>query len=246
MLILGDLCTRRCGFCNVKGGRPRGEVDPGEPERLAAAALRMGLKHIVVTSVDRDDLPDGGAAHFASCVEALRRAMPALRIELLTPDFRRCQKQALATLAPHAPLIWGHNVETVPRLYRIVRPGSDYAESLDLLRRAAALPGVIAKSSIMLGLGETRDEVLAVFDDLASAGVRRLTVGQYLRPSEKQLPVVEYITPRAFAELGEQARSRGIEWVIAAPFARSSYRAEIEDPAREPFSFAIPPSETPS
>jgi lipoic acid synthetase len=226
-LILGDSCTRRCGFCSVKPGRPRGVLDPDEPRRLAEAVEHLGLKYVVVTSVDRDDLDDRGAAHWAECLRALRRRMPDVQIEVLTPDFRRAQTVALETLASLAPFVWGHNVETVPRLYRTVRPGSDYQESLELLLRAGNLPGVTTKSSLMLGLGEHTGEVLGVLDDLAAAGVERLTIGQYLRPTPNQLPVVEFIHPRMFAWLADEARARGIPWVIASPFARSSYHAEM-------------------
>jgi lipoic acid synthetase len=228
-LILGDRCTRRCGFCNVKSGRPKGFLDPSEPRRLADAVAAMGLQYAVVTSVDRDDLPDKGVAHWAACIRALRERLPELQIEILTPDFRRAQDEALATLAGLAPLVWGHNVETVPRLYRTVRPGSDYRESLDLLRQAARLPGIVAKSSIMLGLGENNGEVLSALDDLAAAGVQRLTIGQYLRPSRRQLPVLDFVHPRVFVWLAGEARARGIRWVIAAPFARSSYHAEFDE-----------------
>ncbi|MEN6625696.1 MAG: lipoyl synthase [Candidatus Sumerlaeia bacterium] len=227
-LILGDQCTRRCGFCSVKGGRPSGFVDENEPARLAEAVERMGLKHVVITSVTRDDLEDGGATQFARCIEALRARIPRITVEILTPDFRRCRDQAVEILLPQAPFVWGHNVETVPSLYLSVRAGSRYEDSLELLRRAAAAPGIVAKSSIMLGLGETREEVLNVIDDLVSAGVRRMTIGQYLRPSAEQLDVVEFVTPETFSELGAEARRRGIPWVISTPFARSSYHAELE------------------
>jgi lipoic acid synthetase len=225
-LILGELCTRRCGFCSVQGGKPRGIVDAGEPERLADAVEMMGLKYVVITSVDRDDLDDRGAGHFARCIEAMRRRIPGIEIELLTPDFRRRQEQALEILLPYAPFVWGHNVETVPRLYRTVRPGSEYRDSLSLLRGAGSREGIVTKSSMMLGLGERREEILAVMDDLLEAGVRRLTLGQYLRPTPNQLEVVEYIHPDVFAELGQVARAKGFKWVISAPFARSSYHAE--------------------
>lgn len=230
-MILGALCTRRCGFCSVPGGRPRGEVDADEPRRLADAISKMRLDYVVLTSVDRDDLPDRGAGHFVECIAAIRAKSPAIEIELLTPDFRGRQAGALDRLLPSAPFIWGHNVETVPRLYRPVRPGSVYADSLDLLRRAASAPGIVAKSSLMLGLGETRDEVLAVLDDLRAAGVDRLTIGQYLRPSPGQLDVLEYIHPDRFDEFADDAWSRGFRWVISAPFARSSYHAELRAPA---------------
>jgi lipoic acid synthetase len=239
-MILGDLCTRRCGFCSVKGGRPRGELDRDEAERLARAIEMMGLKYVVITSVDRDDLADKGAAHFAECMMAIRRRVPGIEIELLTPDFRGKAAQALETLLPHAPFVWGHNVETVPRLYRSVRPGSIYQDSLALLRHAASHPGIIAKSSLMLGLGERREEILAVMDDLREAGVERITIGQYLRPTPQNLDVVEYIHPTIFDELAHEAWARGFKWVVSAPFARSSYHAELreagppENPAANP------------
>lgn len=229
-LILGDQCTRRCGFCSVKAGRPAGAVDSNEPGRLAEAVARMGLKHVVITSVTRDDLPDAGAEQFAGCIAALRARVPGVTVEILTPDFRRCRDEALAILLPRAPFVWGHNVETVPRLYQTVRPGSRYDDTLELLRRAAASEGIIAKSSIMLGLGETREEVIAVIDDLVKAGVKRMTIGQYLRPSPNQLDVVDFITPEVFSELGAEARRRGMPWVISTPFARSSYHAECSSP----------------
>lgn len=228
-LILGDACTRRCGFCAVKDGVPRGALDRGEPERLAAAVERMQLKYVVVTSVDRDDLPDRGAGHFVECIRAIRARTPHVSIELLTPDFRRRQDEAIAAIAPHAPLVWGHNLETVPALYRTVRPGSSYAESLDLLRRVARAPGVIAKSSLMLGLGETHEQVLHVVRDLVAAGVRRMTLGQYLRPTPKQLPVQRYVPPEEFAQLAREARELGMTWIISTPFARSSYFAELPE-----------------
>lgn len=225
-MILGDQCTRRCGFCSVTGGKPRGFVDADEPRRLADAVEIMHMRYVVITSVDRDDLPDKGAAHFAACMTELRRRIAGVELELLTPDFRHKQAIALETLVPLAPFVWGHNVETVPRLYRTVRPGSEYADSLALLRGAAAAPGIVAKSSLMLGLGETRDEILAVMDDLREAGVARITLGQYLQPTANQLEVVEYIHPDVFADLGAEARARGFRWVVSEPFARSSYHAE--------------------
>lgn len=230
-MILGALCTRRCGFCSVPGGMPRGELDRDEPRRLADAVAKMGLDYVVLTSVDRDDLPDKGAQHFVDCIRALRERSPGIEIELLTPDFRGKPAEALEKLLPEAPFIWGHNVETVPRLYRPVRPGSIYEDSLELLRRASAAESMTTKSSIMLGLGETRDEVLGVLDDLRDAGVERVTIGQYLRPSAQQLTVEEYVHPDAFDELADEAWKRGFRWVISAPFARSSYHAELRPPA---------------
>jgi lipoic acid synthetase len=225
-LILGDVCTRRCGFCSVLSGKPPSLPDPSEPARVAEAARSMGLKYVVVTSVDRDDLPDGGAEHFRQTIDALREAIPGVGIELLTPDFRRVAHQALEILADRAPFVWGHNVETVPRLYRQVRPGSEYAGSLDLLRRAAQLSGVEAKSAIMLGLGESDDEIREVLRDLREAGVQRVSIGQYLRPTAEQLPVLEYVTPEKFAQWEAEARALGFGWAKAGPFVRSSYHAE--------------------
>lgn len=235
-MILGDECTRRCGFCSVKDGTPRGRLDAGEPERLAQAIATMGLNYAVITSVDRDDLPDRGAAHFVNCIRAIRRRSPGIAIELLTPDFRGEQDSALQTIGPlaaEAPLVWGHNVETIPRLYRSVRPGSTYKDSLALLRRAGGLPGVTTKSSIMLGLGETRAEVLAVLDDLVAARVTRMTIGQYLRPSPRQMDVYEFVHPEVFKDLAREAQARGIKWIISAPFARSSYHAELPEATPE-------------
>jgi lipoic acid synthetase len=225
VMILGDVCTRACAFCNVKTGRPRG-VDAGEPERLAAAARDLGLRHVVITSVDRDDLPDGGAGQFVRCVAALRAGSPGTTVEVLTPDFRHKQGAAEAVAAAH-PDVFNHNVETVPRLYRRVRPGASYRHSLALLRRVKELsPGLFTKSGIMVGLGETRDEVLGVMDDLRAAGVDFLTIGQYLRPSPRHAVVERYWTPEEFAELACEARARGFLLVSSSPLTRSSYHAD--------------------
>ena len=233
-MLLGDVCTRACGFCAVKTGRPIW-ADRDEPRRVAAAAVKMGLAFVVLTSVNRDDLPDGGAGCFAEALEQLRRARPDMGVEFLTPDFRNCQRQAAdrfaASLAglPEAArrdLVWGHNVETVPRLYREARKGAQYQRSLDLLKLAAGQTGVEAKSSLMLGLGETRDEVLAVLADLRRAGVARLSLGQYLRPSLDNLPVTRYVHPDEFADYETEARRMGFTWVKAGPLVRSSYYAE--------------------
>ncbi len=238
-MLLGDTCTRACGFCAVKTGRP-GTVDTDEPQRVAEAVARMGLDYVVLTSVNRDDLPDGGAGIFAETVAALRRRQPGIGIELLTPDFHRRQPEAVAIIyerlqqvpAPgrEVQLVWGHNVETVPELYRTVRKGSDYERSLDLLARVAALPGVEAKSALMLGLGERREAVLAVLADLRAAGVQRLALGQYLRPSRHHLPVRRYLAPAEFEGLAEAAREMGFTWVKAGPMVRSSYHAEESQP----------------
>lgn len=225
-MLLGDTCTRACGFCAVKTGKPATPPDPEEARRVADAVRGMDLRYVVLTSVNRDDQPDGGAGVFAETARLLRAQNPAIGIEVLTPDFRHCQAEALARIAVHAPLVWGHNVETVPRLYKSVRPGADYARSLRLLRAAAALPGVEAKSALMLGLGETTAEVLEVLRDLRAAGVRRLALGQYLRPSMLHLPVRAYVEPAQFARLEEAARAMGFSWVKAGPLVRSSYHAE--------------------
>lgn len=238
-LLLGDTCTRACGFCAVKTGRP-GTVDGNEPARVAAAVAKLGLKFVVLTSVNRDDLPDGGAAVFAATLEALRRQGPQSGVEFLTPDFRNCQdnalelvKQTLAALPAGArrDLVWGHNVETVPRLYRLARKGSVYERSLGLLEAAARLPGVEAKSALMLGLGETREEVLAVLRDLRDRGVSRVSLGQYLRPSLQNLPVQHYLHPDEFAAYEQDARALGFSWVKAGPMVRSSYYAEEQQSA---------------
>ncbi len=227
-MLLGEVCTRACGFCAVKTGKPGTSPDLNEAERVAEAAIEMGLAYVVLTSVNRDDLPDGGAGVFAATVRSLRARQPDIGVELLTPDFRRHQSEAVAQLAPAAPLVWGHNVETVPRLYKPVRPGSSYQRSLGLLRNVAQLAQVEAKSSLMLGLGESEDEVLAVMDDLREVGVTRLALGQYLRPARDKLPVQAYIHPERFQALEEAARQRGFTWVKAGPLVRSSYHAEEE------------------
>lgn len=234
-MLLGDTCTRACGFCAVRTGKPDWH-DAEEPQRLAAAVAGMQLDYVVLTSVNRDDLADGGAGVYADSILALRKAQPAIGLELLTPDFYRCQEQAVARIdatlrqAPHAGprplLVWGHNVETVPRLYRTVRKGSDYRRSLDLLARTASLPEVEAKSALMLGLGESRAEVLEVLRDLRAAGVQRLALGQYLRPSRYHLPVRRYLEPAEFEAWAATARGLGFSWVKAGPMVRSSYHAE--------------------
>ena len=233
-MLLGDTCTRACGFCAVKTGRPTW-LDSDEPQRVADAVINMGLDYIVLTSVNRDELPDGGAGIFAETLRLLRQAKPSIGIEFLTPDFRNCQdialKQMQDTLAQlpdstRRDLVWGHNVETVPRLYRTARKGSQYQRSLDLLAQAAQLTGVEAKSALMLGLGETKEEVLAVLADLRAAGVDRVSLGQYLRPSLDNLPVERYVHPDEFAEYEQLAREMGFTWVKAGPMVRSSYFAE--------------------
>lgn len=227
-MLLGDICTRACGFCAVNTGQPAG-VDFDEPRRVVEAVQGMGLDYVVLTSVNRDELADGGIGLYAATLSGLRQALPQLGIEVLTPDFRNCQEEAvtLITEAMHGGrLVWGHNVETVPSLYKTVRKGSKYERSLRLLERAAAMPQVEAKSALMLGLGEDFDEVLAVMRDLRRAGVRRLALGQYLRPTKYHLPVLEYIEPATFAAYEQEALGMGFSWVKAGAMVRSSYHAE--------------------
>jgi lipoic acid synthetase len=225
VMILGDTCTRACAFCNVKTGVP-GRVDPDEPAHLAEAVAELALRHVVVTSVDRDDLPDGGAGQFVRCIEALRAGTPETTIEVLTPDFRR-KEGALEAVADAAPDVYNHNVETVPRLYRRVRPGASFEHSVALLRRAKErAPGVFTKSGLMVGLGEERDEVCAVLDDLRAADVDFVTLGQYLRPSPRHAEVSRYWTPEEFEALRQEALARGFLMVSASPMTRSSYHAD--------------------
>jgi lipoic acid synthetase len=221
-LILGGVCTRRCRFCAVPKGQPAA-VDPGEPARVAQAAGILGLRHIVVTSVTRDDLSDGGAGHFAAVIHALRAACPAAAVEVLTPDFAGRQADLAVVLAAR-PDIFNHNIETIPRLYPVVRPGADYRRSLALLA-AAARAGFRVKSGLMAGLGESEHEVLAVLGDLARAGVRAVTLGQYLRPSPEHIPVAAYIHPDQFLRYEQAARRLGFEHIAAGPLVRSSYHA---------------------
>ena len=228
IMLLGDTCTRACAFCAVKTGRPAG-LDTDEPARVVAAVQQMGLAYLVITSVNRDELPDGGARIYAETLAGLRAALPNLGLEVLTPDFRQDQSgavQALGAAIGDGPLVWGHNVETVPRLYREARKGSRYDRSLALLALAAARPGVETKSALMLGLGEQEAEVLAVLQDLRSAGVQRIALGQYLRPTRHHLPVRAYITPQQFDSYAEAAREMGFAWVKAGAMVRSSYHAE--------------------
>ncbi len=235
-MLLGDTCTRACGFCAVKTGRPTW-FDADEPRRVADAVDAMGLRYVVLTSVNRDDLDDGGAGIFAATLQVLRARHPDIGVEFLTPDFQHKQGEALAIIGqaldaatPHVEgrtrLVWGHNVETVPRLYRTARKGARYETSLDMLARAARVPGVEAKSAIMLGLGETRDEVMQVLRDLRACNVARVSLGQYLQPARDNLPVADYIHPDVFAEYEAAARALGFAWVKAGPLVRSSYHAE--------------------
>ncbi len=223
-MLMGDTCTRNCGYCAVKHGRPA-PLDPFEPARVAEAAARLGLGHVVVTSVDRDDLADGGAAHFAATAVALKERLPECRVEVLTPDFKGDLGALAAVVA--APIdIFNHNTETVPRLYRRARPGGRYERTLRLLCEAKERrPSVLTKTGLMLGLGEERDEVIAVFDDLATVRCDILTLGQYLQPSKRHLPIERYVHPDEFAELRELALARGFRHVEAGPLVRSSYHA---------------------
>ncbi len=223
-LILGDICTRNCGFCNVTTGRPTG-LDLEEPERLARAVQKIGLRHIVITSVTRDDVPDGGAQVYAETIAKLRDYVPGCGIEVLVPDFLG-NWDALATVMAARPDILNHNMETVPRLYRRVRPKAIYEQSLELLGRAKALaPGVVTKSGLMAGLGETRDELLHTFARLREQDVDVLTIGQYLRPTMRHLPVERYVPPAEFAELKTSALAMGFGHVESGPLVRSSYHA---------------------
>jgi lipoic acid synthetase len=225
-MIMGDLCTRRCPFCDVAHGRPL-PLDTEEPLRLAQMIAAMELRYVVITSVDRDDLRDGGAGHFAECIEQVRKHAPGIQIEILVPDFRGRLDLALEKLRPVQPDVFNHNLETVPRLYPYARPGADYRWSLTLLARYRQQhPEVPTKSGLMLGLGETFEEVIQVMADLRSHGCEMLTVGQYLQPSRHHLPVVRYVEPREFAELAVQARALGFLKVASGPLVRSSYHAD--------------------
>ena len=227
-MLLGDTCTRACGFCAVKTGRPEG-LDRDEPRRVAEAVQQLGLDYVVLTSVNRDDLPDGGAGIFADTLRELRARLPQLGLEILTPDFREVQKQAMDAIASAIDgtrLVFGHNVETVPSLYRTVRKGAKYDRSLKLLECAAARPNMEAKSSLMLGLGESFEEVLQVLRDLRAVGVTRLALGQYLRPTRYHLPVKEYLHPDTFARYEAEAREFGFTWIKSGAMVRSSYHAE--------------------
>jgi lipoic acid synthetase len=229
-MILGDTCTRACAFCNVRTGMP-GAVDAGEPERLAEAVAAMRLEHVVVTSVDRDDLDDGGARHFADCIAAIRRRSPATTVEVLTPDFLR-KDGAIETVVEARPDVFNHNLETVPSLYPTVRPGARYFHSVRLLQRVKELdPLTFTKSGLMVGLGETRQELLQVMDDLRTAEVDFLTMGQYLQPSRKHHPVREFVAPETFKSYETIAYAKGFLLVSASPLTRSSHHAG-EDFAR--------------
>jgi lipoyl synthase len=225
-MILGDLCTRRCPFCDVAHGRPQ-NPDPHEPQHLAETIRQLNLNYVVITSVNRDDLPDGGAGHFARCIKAIRNTSPNTRIEILTPDFRGRQTVALGLLTSALPDIFNHNLETVPRLYKAARPGADYQTSLSLLRAfKSSHPKIPTKSGLMLGLGEKMDEIVSVLSDLRAHGCEMLTLGQYLQPSRDHLPVVRYATPHEFEELSVIGKQLGFSSVASAPMVRSSYHAD--------------------
>ncbi|HRE13054.1 MAG TPA: lipoyl synthase [Usitatibacteraceae bacterium] len=225
-MIMGEYCTRRCPFCDVAHGRP-GPLDEAEPAKLAEAVAAMGLSYVVVTSVDRDDLRDGGAAHFAACIRAIRAASPRTKIEILTPDFRGRLAKALDILAADPPDVMNHNLETVPRLYAQARPGSDYAHSLKLLADfKAARPGVPTKSGLMVGLGETDEEILAVMRDLRAHAVDMLTIGQYLQPSKSHLAVTRFVHPDTFRMYEAEAAAMGFANAACGPMVRSSYHAD--------------------
>lgn len=234
-LIMGDVCTRGCRFCAVGSGDPA-PLDPDEPRRVAEAAAEMGLKHVVITTVTRDDVLDGGAAHFVAVIEAVRAALPKAAVEVLTSDFGG-RLESVDTVVSARPDVFNHNLETVPRLYESVRPGADYRRSLSVLARASeAAPEIPTKSGLMLGLGETVPEVHDVMRDLLEAGVTMLTLGQYLRPSKDHLPIAEYVTPEVFAQLETDAKAMGFSAVASAPYVRSSYHAgelaESAEPVR--------------
>ncbi len=227
-MIMGDLCTRRCPFCDVAHGKPQ-PLDQDEPRHLAETVSALKLKYVVITSVDRDDLRDGGAGHFAACIQALRQHTPATKIEILVPDFRGRLKKAVDILAENPCDVFNHNLETVPSLYRKARPGADYHNSLQLLEQyKQAQPDMPTKSGLMLGLGEESDEVEQVLQDLLDHGCSMLTLGQYLQPSKDHLPVERYLTPDEFDQYAEIAKSLGFKQVASAPLVRSSYHADLQ------------------
>ena len=227
MMIMGDTCTRACAFCNVKTGLP-GALDADEPENVGRAVAKLGLRHVVVTSVDRDDLADGGAGHFAATIRAIRALSPGTTVEVLTPDFLR-KPGGIETVAAARPDVFNHNVETVPRLYPSIRPGARYFQSLRLLDRVKQLdPSIFTKSGLMVGLGETRAEIMQVMDDFRVADVDFLTIGQYLQPTVKHAAVAEFVTPEQFEDYARIARAKGFLLVSATPLTRSSYHADAD------------------
>jgi len=225
-MIMGDICTRRCPFCDVSHGKPK-PLDANEPEKLGLTIKDMKLRYVVITSVDRDDLRDGGAEHFAQCIESVRKHNPNIQIEVLVPDFRGRMDIAIRILEATPPDVFNHNLETIPRLYKQSRPGSDYAWSLSLLQKfKEAHPNVPTKSGVMLGLGETIEEVKVVMQDLRDHGCNMLTLGQYLQPSKEHLPVERYVTPAEFDELAVVGKKMGFSHVASGPMVRSSYHAD--------------------
>jgi len=227
-MIMGDICTRRCPFCDVGHGRPN-PLDDNEPENVAKTIQAMGLRYVVLTSVDRDDLRDGGAQHFVRCIEATRQHNPQIQIEILTPDFRGRMQLALEILHRAPPDVFNHNLETVPRLYKKIRPGADYAWSLQLLREfKQSHPNVPSKSGLMLGLGEEMDEIEAVLRDMRAHDVNMLTLGQYLQPSRDHLAVERFVTPQEFKQLEQMAYDLGFDQVASGPMVRSSYHADLQ------------------
>ena len=236
-MILGNLCTRGCGFCSVPKGNPdkrEFELDASEPEHVAGMAAQMKLRYVVITSVNRDELPDGGSHHWAETVRAVKKALPAARVEVLTPDFNG-DMDAVARVLDAGPHVYNHNMETISRLYRRVRPQADYQQSLDVLSFARKYkPDVLTKSGLMVGLGETNDEVKQLLRDVRNAGVHVATIGQYLQPTRRNLPVKRYVTPAEFDELRDFGISAGFEMVFSGPFVRSSYMADlVEEQATE-------------
>jgi lipoic acid synthetase len=232
-MIMGDKCTRRCSFCDVAHGRPD-PLDPNEPAHLASTIAKMGLRYVVITSVDRDDLKDGGASHFTACIEAIRAASPNIQIEVLVPDYRGRLELALEETGKALPDVFNHNIETVPRLYKQARPGSDYAHSLRLLQEfKKRYPGIPTKSGIMLGLGETNEEVEQTLKDLRSHDIDRVTLGQYLQPSKFHLPVSRYVTPAEFDHFRTFAKELGFENIASGPLVRSSYHADKQAAGEE-------------
>ncbi|WP_421201993.1 lipoyl synthase [Aeromonas enteropelogenes] len=232
-MIMGAICTRRCPFCDVAHGRPL-PLDQEEPKKLALTIKEMNLKYVVITSVDRDDLRDGGAQHFADCIKQIREHSPQTRIEILTPDFRGRMEQALEVFRETPPDVFNHNLETAPRMYRVARPGADYKWSLELLRRIKEMhPHVPTKSGLMMGLGETNEEIVEVLKDLREHGVNMLTLGQYLQPSRHHLPVKRYVPPAEFDELKDVAMELGFSHAACGPFVRSSYHADLQAKGEE-------------
>ena len=235
-MIMGEICTRRCPFCDVAHGRPNA-LDEDEPRELAEAIAEMGLSYVVVTSVDRDDLKDGGAEHFSRCISETRRLNPGIKVEVLVPDFRGRMDVALAILTGTTPDVFNHNLETVPRLYKKARPGSDYQWSLDLLKKYKDMaPQVLTKSGLMLGLGEERDEVIRVMEDMKAHNIDMVTLGQYLQPSRDHLPVERFVHPDEFAEYARLGKEMGFHHVASGPMVRSSYHADKQASGEDLFN----------